>query len=65
MVGFGLLDALLEFGQQLDGASDLPLRAGAVQRWRFQMLQRSLRDRRDLAQLLVERARLLLLRFGE
>jgi len=65
MVGFGLLDALLKFGQQLDGALDLSLRGGAVRRWRFQMLQRSLRDRRDLAQLLVERARLQLLRFAE
>jgi hypothetical protein len=44
---------------------DLALHGGAVRRWRFQLLQRSLRDRRDLAQLLVERARLLLLRFAE
>jgi hypothetical protein len=65
MVGFRLLDALLEFGQQFDGALNLPLNGGAVRRRRFQMLQRSLRDRRDLAQLLVERARLLLLRFAE
>jgi hypothetical protein len=65
MVRFGLLDALLEFGQQFDGALDLPLHGGAVQWRRFQMLQSSLRDRRDLAQLLVERARLPLLRFAE
>jgi len=65
MVRFGLLDALLEFSQQFDGALDLALQAGAVRRRRFQMLQRSLRDRRDLAQLLVERARLPRLRFAE
>jgi hypothetical protein len=64
MVGFGLLDALLEFGQQFDGALDLPPHGGAVRRRRFQMLQRSLRERRDLGQFLVERLRLRL-RLGE
>jgi hypothetical protein len=64
MVGFGLLDALLEFGQQLDGALDLTLQRRAVRRRRFQILQRPLRERRDPGQLPVERLRLRL-RLGE
>jgi len=64
MVGFGLLNAMLEFGQQLDGALDLPPHGGAVRRRRFQMLQRPLRERRDLGQCPVERLRVRL-RLGE
>jgi hypothetical protein len=64
MVGFGLLDAMLEFGQQFDDALDLAPRAGVVRRWRFQMLQRPLRERRDLGQFPVEHLRLRL-RLGE
>jgi hypothetical protein len=64
MVGFGLLCALLEFGQQLDGALDLSPDGGAVGRRRFHLLQRSLRDGRDLVQFPVERLGLRL-RFSE
>ena len=64
MVGFGLRDALLEFGQQFDGALDLSPYGGAVRRRRFQLLQRSLRDGRNVGQLPVERLRLRL-RLGE
>jgi hypothetical protein len=54
MVGFGLLDALLEFGQQVDGALGLSPHGGTVRRRRFQMLQRPLRDGRDPGQFPVE-----------
>jgi hypothetical protein len=64
MVGLRLLDSLLEFGQQLDGALDLALHARAVRRRRSQMLQRPSRDGGDLVQFLVERVGLLL-RFAE
>jgi hypothetical protein len=64
MVGFGLLDALLEFGQQVDGALDLSPHGGTVRRRRFQMLQRPLRDDRNVVQFPVERLRLRL-RFSE
>jgi hypothetical protein len=64
MVGFWLLDAVLEFAQQLDGALDLAPRARLVRRRGLQLLQRSPRDGGDPVQFLVERVRLLL-RFAE
>jgi hypothetical protein len=64
MVGFGLLNAMLDFGQQFEDVLDLAPRAGVVGRCRFQMLQRSLRNGRDPGQFPVERLRLRL-RLGE
>jgi hypothetical protein len=60
MVGFGLLDSLLKFGQQFDGALNLALGAGAVRRWLLQLMERLLGNGGDLVQLFVERVERLL-----